>query len=285
MGPRIEAMIRATPARRSSAAYLQFETAAEERERSCPRCGSSILPIVLPIVLIFLNTISRDIVEARRSRDWRQRLVQIVAFVGNPVIARGLGVSGRRLRSDAAPSAQRGQLEQWRRVSRPPASSCWSPAPAARSARCYATAGPASPSAHWVGGLAAPGHPDPVRDLLAGAPDPGLRHRRNDHRRLDLGADPDAGCPTSTWCFAAQAAAIGSMVFGYFNDSYFWVVNRMLGVKNAKHQMLVWSIPTTICLGHHPGHPADRQRDLLGRPREEPAPREAARIRCAPRAA
>ena len=39
------------------------------------------------------------------------------------------------------------------------------------------------------------------------------------------------------------------MVFGYFNDSYFWVVNRMLGVKNAKHQMLTWSVPTTLCWG------------------------------------
>ena len=37
------------------------------------------------------------------------------------------------------------------------------------------------------------------------------------------------------------------MVFGYFNDSYFWVVNRLLGVKNAKHQLLTWSVPTTLC--------------------------------------
>ena len=47
--------------------------------------------------------------------------------------------------------------------------------------------------------------------------------------------------------FAALAAAIGSMVFGYFNDSFFWVVNRMLGVRQAKHQILTWSVPTTLC--------------------------------------
>ena len=55
--------------------------------------------------------------------------------------------------------------------------------------------------------------------------------------------------PDVNMVFAAQAAAIGSMVFGYFNDSYFWVINRMLGVKQAKHQMLLWSVPTTLAWG------------------------------------
>ncbi len=45
---------------------------------------------------------------------------------------------------------------------------------------------------------------------------------------------------------AAQAATLGAMVFSYFNDSLFWVVNRMLGIKNVKEQILTWSIPTTI---------------------------------------
>lgn len=45
---------------------------------------------------------------------------------------------------------------------------------------------------------------------------------------------------------AAQAAALGSMLFSYFNDSLFWVVNRTIGIKQAKEQILVWSVPTTI---------------------------------------
>ncbi len=45
---------------------------------------------------------------------------------------------------------------------------------------------------------------------------------------------------------AAQAAALGAMVFSYFNDSYFWVVNRLLGVEEVKEQIGVWSVPTTI---------------------------------------
>lgn len=48
---------------------------------------------------------------------------------------------------------------------------------------------------------------------------------------------------------AAQAAALGAMVFSYFNDSYFWVVNRMLGIDEVKEQIRVWSVPTTIGWG------------------------------------
>lgn len=45
---------------------------------------------------------------------------------------------------------------------------------------------------------------------------------------------------------AAQAATMGSLFFGYFNDSLFWVVNRMMGINDVKKQMIVWSVPTTI---------------------------------------
>ena len=46
--------------------------------------------------------------------------------------------------------------------------------------------------------------------------------------------------------FGAIACCVGSLFFSYFNDSMFWVVNRMLGVSEVKEQILVWSIPTTI---------------------------------------
>ena len=44
----------------------------------------------------------------------------------------------------------------------------------------------------------------------------------------------------------AIACCVGSLFFGYFNDSYFWVVNRTLGVSEAKEQLQVWSITSTI---------------------------------------
>lgn len=42
------------------------------------------------------------------------------------------------------------------------------------------------------------------------------------------------------------ACCIGSLFFSYFNDSYFWVVNRMLGVEEAGEQFMTWSFTSTI---------------------------------------
>ncbi|MBV4429234.1 GntP family permease [Clostridium tyrobutyricum] len=46
--------------------------------------------------------------------------------------------------------------------------------------------------------------------------------------------------------FAALAACVGSMMFSYFNDSYFWVINESIGISNVKEQMKVWSITSTL---------------------------------------
>ncbi len=45
---------------------------------------------------------------------------------------------------------------------------------------------------------------------------------------------------------ATMSACMGAMVFSYFNDSLFWVVTRMVGITDVKEQLRTWSIPTTI---------------------------------------
>ena len=52
-----------------------------------------------------------------------------------------------------------------------------------------------------------------------------------------LGVDP---------VFAAMSASMGAFVFSYFNDSFFWVVNRLIGIEDVKDQIRVWSVPTTL---------------------------------------
>lgn len=44
----------------------------------------------------------------------------------------------------------------------------------------------------------------------------------------------------------ALAACIGSLFFSYFNDSFYWVVNRLTGISDTKEQIRVWSVTTTI---------------------------------------
>lgn len=53
--------------------------------------------------------------------------------------------------------------------------------------------------------------------------------------------------PGVNMLFAAQAAAMGGFLFSYFNDSLFWVVNRMIGVTDTRQQIMAWSVPTGIC--------------------------------------
>lgn len=52
--------------------------------------------------------------------------------------------------------------------------------------------------------------------------------------------------PDVNMLFAAQAAVMGALCFSYFNDSLFWVVNRMMGITELRQQIMVWSVPTTI---------------------------------------
>ena len=58
-----------------------------------------------------------------------------------------------------------------------------------------------------------------------------------------------SGIPDMNMLIAAQSAVMGALCFSYFNDSLFWVVNRMMGVTDVKEQIMVWSIPTTIAWG------------------------------------
>ena len=55
-----------------------------------------------------------------------------------------------------------------------------------------------------------------------------------------------AGVPDINMLIAAQSAVMGALCFSYFNDSLFWVVNRMMGITDVRQQMMVWSMPTTI---------------------------------------
>ena len=45
---------------------------------------------------------------------------------------------------------------------------------------------------------------------------------------------------------AGLGCSIGSFMFSHFNDAYFWVVNRSLGVTEVKEQIKVWSMTTTV---------------------------------------
>lgn len=49
--------------------------------------------------------------------------------------------------------------------------------------------------------------------------------------------------------FAALAACIGSLFFSYFNDSFFWVINRSIGITEGREQLKLYSIASTVAWG------------------------------------
>jgi gluconate:H+ symporter, GntP family len=55
-----------------------------------------------------------------------------------------------------------------------------------------------------------------------------------------------AEIPDVNMLFAAQAAAIGGFLFSYFNDSLFWVVGKLIGISDVKVHITVWSVPTIL---------------------------------------
>ncbi|MBP7249681.1 MAG: GntP family permease, partial [Selenomonas sp.] len=46
--------------------------------------------------------------------------------------------------------------------------------------------------------------------------------------------------------FAALAACVGSLFYSYLNDSFFWVVNRSVGITEGREQLRLYSVASTI---------------------------------------
>ncbi|GAA1116454.1 GntP family permease [Nesterenkonia jeotgali] len=245
MGPRIEAMIEADTgeALTPTEAFDEFQARAEEREKELPSLFLAILPILLPIVLIFFNTISAYIADAG-ILDLPATLVSIAAFIGNPVIALLAGVLVAIYGLTRRQSRQ-GTLDDMEHGVQAAGIILLVTGAGGALGAVLRDSGTGDSIGAWVAGLPLPTIMIPfliatVVRIIQGSGTVAII------TAASISAPILAQVPDVNMVLAAQAAALGSLFFGYFNDSFFWVVNRMLGVKNAKHQMLVWSIPTTI---------------------------------------
>lgn len=248
MGPRIEARIERdtgevlTPA----GIFESFEADAERRLRELPSLWISVAPLLAPIALIFGNSavaaIATDAPEALPG--W---LVSTAAYIGHPVIAVGIGLllaayglTRGTSRADALAQMEKG-------VESAGIILLVTGAGGALGAVLRAS-GTGAFIGEWVASLPLPAVLVPfvistlVR-LVQGSGTVAII------TAASISAPLLAHVPDVNLVLAAQAACLGSMAFSYFNDSLFWVVNRMLGVKNAAHQILTWSLPSTVAWG------------------------------------
>lgn len=244
-GPRIEARIEKDTgtALTASAAYAEFESIAQDRERKLPSLGLAIAPIIVPILLIFVNTLVAALDDAG---VWELPGIvrQITTFIGNPVIALLVGVLiaiyglARKERRDQTIANLEKGVESAGIIL------LVTGAGGALGA-VLRESGLGDTIGEWASQLPLPAVFIPfviaslVR-LIQGSGTVAII------TAASISAPILAAIPDVNLALAAQAACLGALLFSYFNDSFFWVVNRMLGVTNAKHQMMVWSVPTTI---------------------------------------
>lgn len=223
-------------------AFKEFEQAATVREENLPSFFKSFLPILIPLVLIFGNT-GMNALQDGGVISLSDTVMSYITFLGNPIIAVGLGLIYALvfLTKNFTKDETLNELEEGVK--------------SAGIILLVTGAGGALGEVLRVGGTgqviaeqvatwSVPAILIPfliatfVR-LVQGSGTVAMITAASIAAPIvsNMGLDP---------VLAAQAAAFGAMVFSYFNDSLFWVVNRMLGITKIKEQIMVWSVPTTL---------------------------------------
>ena len=214
------------------AAHQQY--LAEKEGKALPSLMLSLLPILTPIGLIFVNAVN-NMLAKREGMGWLAESLwgQSFAFLGSPMIA--LAISVLLAVYTLMPHANKHDtLERLEEGLQTAGIILWLPAPAARwgGAARERRRHAAGAAGRRVADLAGA---DPVRHRHAGAGDTGIRYGGDDHRRLDLGTDRQ---PAARRQYASGGAGghPGALFFSYFNDSMFWVVNRMMGIRTCANR-------------------------------------------------
>ncbi len=205
--------------------------------RELPSAFESFLPLMAPIVLILLNNIFSAVGISGTS------LGQIITFLGTPIIAVGIGlllaifVLGRKLdRATVLAEMDTG----------------------IKSAGIIILVTGGGGALGQI--LKDSGTGNYVAELLAGTAIPIiiLPFIIATLVRFIQGSGTVAMVTAAGICapilqaaganmmLGAFAACIGSLFFSYFNDSYFWVVNNLMGFKDTKDQIRNYSITSTI---------------------------------------
>lgn len=213
-----------------------YDSLYEEDEKELPSTFMSFAPIVIPIILILLNTVTSAL-------GAEGTAASIVNFLGAPVIAVGIGLivsiyglAGKYSREETLEYMEKGIKSAGIII--------------------LVTGGGGALGAV----LRESGAGDYIANLIAKTALPPilLPFIIATLVRLIQGSGTVAMITAASITapilanlntnpvFGALAACIGSLMFSYFNDSFFWVVNRMIGITDAKEQMQVWSVTTTI---------------------------------------
>ncbi|WP_347320780.1 GntP family permease [Rossellomorea sp. RS05] len=226
-------------------AYIEFLELEAERTKDLPSLTKSLMPIVFPILLIFFNTTLTALADAG-TVSVNAQLLSYIKFFGNPVTAVGIGLiiaiytlTNNMKRLDTLDRMEEGIKSSGIILLVTGAGGALG--------NILRASGSGDYIAEQISQLALPAILVPfliatIVRLVQGSGTVAMITAASISAPIIAQLDVNL-------VLAAQACALGAMIFSYFNDSLFWVLNRMLGIKNVKEQILVWSVPTTIAWG------------------------------------
>ncbi|PHM61778.1 GntP family permease [Xenorhabdus ishibashii] len=216
----------------------------EKEQKSLPSLFLSLLPIVTPIVLIFIGVINGMIL---RTGEEKSFYFQIFNFLGSPIIA--LAISVLLAVYTLMPNVSKHEVIEHLETGLKTVGIILLVSGAGGALGAVLNEGSTGTIlAHYIASL--PITPVLIPFIIATL----IRIIQGSGTvamitAASISAPVIKQIPDVNMLVAAQAAMMGTLFFSYFNDCFFWVVNRMMGIKNARQQIIVWSIPTTIAWG------------------------------------
>lgn len=213
-----------------------YEAAFSMDMTGVPGALESFMPLIIPIILILINTVATAMGKT-------EGFMNVLVFLGQPIVAVGLGLIvailtlGRSLdRHEALTEMEKGM--------------------ASAGIIMLVTGGggalgqiikESGLGTFMAEGLAKTAIPIIILPLLIAT---AMRFIQGSGTvAMTTAASitaPIIAAPGVSPILGAVACCVGSLFFGYFNDSYFWVVNRTLGVSEAKDQLRIWSVTSTV---------------------------------------
>jgi GntP family gluconate:H+ symporter len=210
---------------------------SEEDISMMPSALISFMPLIVPIILILINTISKA------AGKTEGLLFQTLIFLGTPIIAVGIGLL-ISIYTLARKMSRKETLEKMETGIRSAGIIILVTGGGGALGRVLQTSGIGNYIAAQISQLPIPVIVLPflIATLIRFAQGSGTVAMITS---AGITA-PIVYAAGGNMMLGAFAACIGSLFFSYFNDSFFWVTNRLMGISDTKEQIRCWSFTTTI---------------------------------------
>ncbi|HHU07925.1 MAG TPA: GntP family permease [Clostridiaceae bacterium] len=208
----------------------------EEPEKELPSAFVSFAPLLLPILLILMNTVFKAL-------ELTTGVFEVIIFLGNPIVAVALGLI-LAIYTLALRTPRQELLDEMEVGIRSAGIIVFVTGGGGALGRVLQDSGIGNEIANALVKTSIPLFllPFLVATLVRFAQGSGTVAMLTS-AGISAPIIAQAG---GSMMLGAFAACIGSLFFSYFNDSFYWVTTRLMGIRETKEQIRVWSVTTTI---------------------------------------